>query len=193
MQLTIDLTSEQSMKTACENAFPDDTIDLVIVASGVLHADGIKPEKTWRRLNAETMMQVFAVNTIGPAVIARYLLDRMEKQSKSVFAALSARVGSISDNGLGGWHSYRASKAALNMLIRNFAIELKHRNPGAFAIGLHPGTVDTPLSEPFQPNVPRKQLFTADVSADHLLKVIDTLAPDASGNLFAWDGAIINS
>jgi len=105
-----------------------------------------------------------------------------------VFAALSARVGSISDNRLGGWHAYRASKAALNMLIRNYAIEQARRAPGSICVGLHPGTVDTPLSAPFQSGVPEGRLFTADEAAAHLLDVIDGLTPEASGRCLDWAG-----
>jgi NAD(P)-dependent dehydrogenase (short-subunit alcohol dehydrogenase family) len=104
---------------------------------------------------------------------------------------LSARVGSISDNHLGGWHAYRASKAALNMLLRTFAIELARRNLRAVCVGLHPGTVDTGLSAPFQTNVPEGKLFTPDFAAARLLEVVDRLKPDDSGKVFAWDGQTI--
>ena len=135
------------------------------------------------------MARLFAVNTIGPALIAKHALPLLPKTGKSVFAALSARVGSISDNGLGGWHSYRASKAALNMLLKNFAIELKFKRKEAVCIGLHPGTVDTGLSQPFQKNVADGKLFTPAYSAARLLSVIDGAAPADSGKCFAWDGA----
>ena len=108
-----------------------------------------------------------------------------------LFAVLSARVGSIGDNRLGGWHGYRAAKAALNMLIRNFAIELRRSHPQAIIVGLHPGTVDTPLSAPFQRGVAPDRLFTPATSAGHLLDVIDGLSPADSGGVFAWDGTAI--
>jgi NAD(P)-dependent dehydrogenase (short-subunit alcohol dehydrogenase family) len=108
-----------------------------------------------------------------------------------VFAAISAKVGSIADNRLGGWHSYRASKAALNMMVRNFAIELGRSNPVAIAVTLHPGTVDTPLSRPFQRNVPTEKLFTAEQSATYLLGVIDGLTPTDTGTLKSWDGSTL--
>ena len=118
-------------------------------------------------------------------------LPLLPRDRKAVFAALSARVGSIADNQVGGWHSYRASKAALNMIIRTLAIELARRNPSAVCVGLHPGTVDTGLSAPFQRGVPADRLFSAERAADQLLTVIDNLTPQSSGGLFAWDGSAI--
>ena len=167
-------------------------LDLVIVATGILHdAGGLQPEKTWRALDVGNLERVYRINAIGPALIAKHFLPLLARSRKSVFAALSARVGSIGDNQLGGWHAYRASKAALNMLIRNFAIELQRRNPQAIAVGLHPGTVDTGLSKPFQNHVPDGKLFSSNFVADRLLQVIDGLDADDSGQQFAWDGKII--
>ena len=122
------------------------------------------------------------------ALIAKHFIPIQPKSRHAMFVALSARVGSISDNRLGGWHAYRASKAALNMLIRNYAIEQARRNPKFVAVSLHPGTVDTALSRPFQSGVPDQQLFTAEQSANHLLDVIDGLTPDHSGKAFDWAG-----
>ena len=112
----------------------------------------------------------------------------MRKKSKTVFAALSARVGSISDNRLGGWYAYRASKAALNMLLKTLAIEYARRYPESIVAGLHPGTVDTGLSRPFTRRTPEGRLFPAERSARHLLSVIDGLRPEDSGGVYAWDG-----
>lgn len=163
--------------------------DLVIVASGLLSkAEGLQPEKSMRQQSAEAFEQVFAVNTIGPALVAKHFIPLLPRKARGVFAALSARVGSISDNRLGGWHAYRASKAALNMLIRNYAIEQGRRNDQFIAVGLHPGTVDTELSKPFQGNVPKGSLFTAERSAAALISVIDGLTPDDSGKVFDWAG-----
>ena len=133
-------------------------------------------------------MRAFTINAIGPALIAKHMLPHLSLTEKTVFVALSARVSSISDNRLGGWHAYRASKAALNMLIRNLAIELGRSNRLAVCVALHPGTVDTPLSKPFQRGVSAKRLFTPDVAAAHLLSVIDSLTLVQSGRVFAWDG-----
>ena len=148
----IDVTDEASIAAAAQNARELGEVRLVIVASGSLHGDGVRPEKHWGELDGATLARVFAVNSIGPALVAKHFLP-LPRQGRSVFAAVSARVGSIEDNRLGGWYAYRASKAALNMLLRNFAIELARRAPEAVCIGLHPGTVDTRLSQPFQGNV----------------------------------------
>lgn len=168
-----------------------ETLDLVIVATGMLHADGIAPEKTWRSLDAAALARLFAVNTIGPALVAKHALPRLPRRGRAVFAALSARVGSIGDNRLGGWHSYRAAKAALNQIIRTLSIELAGSRPEAICIALHPGTVATELSAPFRARVAADKLFTPEVSAAHLLRVIDTVARDDSGALIAWDGSLI--
>ena len=131
---------------------------------------------------------VFGINTFGPGLVAKHFLPKMAREGRTVFAALSARVGSISDNGFGGWHAYRASKAALNMLIRNLAIEQARKNDQSICVGLHPGTVDTRLSAPFQGNVPDKQLFSPEQSAGYLLDVIDGLTASDTGRLFDWQG-----
>ena len=134
------------------------------------------------------MQQVFQINTIAPALIAQQLLPLMRKGHKTVFSVLSARVGSISDNRLGGWYSYRASKAALNMLLKNLAIEHKAILPQAIICGLHPGTVDTSLSKPFHRNVPEGKLFTTLESVEYLLEVVNDLSAKDKGKVLAWDG-----
>jgi NAD(P)-dependent dehydrogenase (short-subunit alcohol dehydrogenase family) len=128
------------------------------------------------------------VNVVGPSLIAKHFLPMLRTDCKTVFAALSARVGSISDNQLGGWYSYRSSKAALNMMIKTFSVELKRVQPQTVMIGLHPGTVDTGLSKPFQRNVAPNKLFTREYSAQCLLNVIDDVTVDDSGYCFSWDG-----
>lgn len=163
--------------------------DLVIVATGVLHADGFTPERDLRHLSSTAFAHAFAINAIGPALVAQAFLPFMPKGRKTVFAALSARVGSIGDNRLGGWHAYRASKAALNQILRTIAIEQTRKNPYSIVLGLHPGTVDTDLSKPFQRNV--KTLFSARESAAHLLSVIDAATPVQSGRVLDWQGAEI--
>lgn len=191
--LAFDLTDEASIAAAATRMAQGGAIDLAIVATGVLTTPGGKgPEKGWSQIDGAAMAEVFALNTIGPALIAKHVLPLLPKGQRSVFAVLSARVGSIGDNRLGGWHSYRASKAALNMLVRNWAIELARVRPGAIAVALHPGTVDTELSQPFQRGVPQDKLFTPEKSAVHLLEVIEGLAPQDSGGLFAWDGSRID-
>ena len=188
----IDLTDEASIEAAAGRLDPG-PLDLVLVASGVLHdaAAGLSPEKTWRHLDAAALERAFRVNAIGPALVAKHLLPRLARDRKAVFAALSARVGSIEDNRLGGWYGYRASKAALNQLIRTSAIELARRRPQALCVALHPGTTDTALSEPFQANVPEGKLFSPAFVAERLLRVLDELDAEGSGGFYAWDGARI--
>ena len=191
--LHFDLEDEQSIADAAAKAKSSiPALHMVILASGILH-DGhdLWPEKTWQAISGPTMERVFRLNAIGPALVAKHFLPLLTADQKSVFAALSARVGSIQDNQLGGWYSYRASKAALNMLIKTLSIELKRRNPSALCVGLHPGTVDTALSEPFQRSVPEGNLFSASQSARLLLTVLDRLRETYSGGCFAWDGSPI--
>jgi len=184
---------ESTLATVVANATAEGPLDLVLVATGMLHDGRLRPEKTWRSLEASALETLFRVNAVGPALIAKHCLPHLRPQAKAVFAAISARVGSIGDNHLGGWHSYRASKAALNMLIRNFAIELKVRQPLALCVGLHPGTVDTGLSAPFQSGLRPGQLQSPRASAAALLGVLDRLTPEDSGGVWAWDGARIPS
>lgn len=188
--LAIDLEREDSIAAAAATVQgAGDALHLVIVATGLLHdCNRLQPEKSWRNLEAASLQRAFAVNATGPALIAKHFLPMLARDRKTAFAALSARVGSIEDNQLGGWHAYRASKAALNMLIRTLAIELARRNDRALCVGLHPGTVDTGLSKPFQGNVPAGKLFTPPDAALQLLAVLDGLSPGESGGLFAWDG-----
>jgi NAD(P)-dependent dehydrogenase (short-subunit alcohol dehydrogenase family) len=183
----IDLLDEAAIASAARTL---GEIDLVIVATGLLQdeATGIRPEKTWRAIEPAAMRRVFEVNTIGPALVAKHVLSLLPRDRRAVFAVLSARVGSISDNRLGGWYSYRASKAALNQLIRCFAIELASKRPQAICIGLHPGTVDTDLSKPFQGTVADGKLFAPDQAAAYLLEVIARLTPARSGRIFDWAG-----
>ena len=185
----LDLEEEASIAAAAEEAEAAGPLHLVIVASGLLH-DGaaLQPEKSWRALDADALVRAYRINAVGPALVAKHFLPRLDRDGKSAFAVLTARVGSISDNRLGGWHAYRASKAAANMLVRTLSIELARRNPAALCVALHPGTVDTGLSKPFQGGVPEDKLFTADRSAGHLLQLLDGLGPEDSGRLFAWDG-----
>jgi NAD(P)-dependent dehydrogenase (short-subunit alcohol dehydrogenase family) len=184
----IDIMREESIVAAADACRGSGSLHLVFVATGVLHSSTLQPEKTWRALSAAAMLESYAVNAVGPALIAKHFLELLARQEKAVFAAISARVGSIEDNRLGGWHSYRAAKAALHQLLRTCSIELTRRNPSAICVALHPGTVDTQLSEPFQGNVAANKLFTPAVSAGHLLRVIDQLTPASTGQAFAWDG-----
>lgn len=188
----IDVTQEATIRNAAERVSAAAPLDLVIVATGILHTRDIQPEKSMRDLDARKMKEVFAVNAIGPAMVAKHFLPRMRRAGKSVFAVLSARVGSIGDNRLGGWASYRASKAALNMLVKTFSIEHARSRSDAIIVALHPGTVDTPLSKPFQARVARGKVFAPKVAADYLLEVINNLEATDTGGFFAWDGSAID-
>jgi NAD(P)-dependent dehydrogenase (short-subunit alcohol dehydrogenase family) len=187
----LDIMDEASIAAAADalaDTYPP--IRLVIVATGLLHSKPKGPEKSLRELDPEWMIENFRINAVGPALIAKHFLPIMAKQGPICFAALSARVGSISDNRLGGWHSYRASKSALNMLIRNIAIEWQRKNPQSIVVGLHPGTVETALSAPFKGN-PAHERFTPARAAEDMLNVLQQLKPEQSGQIFAYDGSLV--
>tara|TARA_S200000501_G_scaffold178063_1_gene167720 strand:- start:801 stop:1523 length:723 start_codon:yes stop_codon:yes gene_type:complete len=189
----IDLEDEQSIKNAANEVKTYGPYQLIIVATGALHGDDFSPEKSYKQISAKNLKKVFNINTIGPALVGRYFIPLLDNQNPSVLSFLSARVGSISDNKLGGWHAYRASKAALNMLIKNFSIELNRTNKLAKVIGLHPGTVNTQLSKPFQRNVSENKLFTPEFAASSMASVINNLHDSQSGSIFAFDGSKIDS
>ncbi len=187
----IDLQKENSIADASQKLHKAGALDLVIVTTGMLHQDYLQPERSMREIDGANMLDILRVNTVGPALVAKHFLPIMRRKNKSVFAALSARVGSIRDNRLGGWVSYRASKAALNMTIKTLAIEHARRCPDAAVVALHPGTVATALSEPFRSRVRPNDLFEPDTSAAHLLRVIDNLTHTDTGAFLAWDGSRI--
>lgn len=182
----IDLLDEASIKGAATAVGEAGELDAVIIASGILHDGNLQPEKDWRQIDAGHMAKVFAINTIGPALVTRHFAPLLPRKGKSMIAALSARVGSISDNHVGGWYAYRASKAALNQIIRTASIELARKRREAVIIGLHPGTVATGLSEPFQNN--RYERFSPERSARYLLDVMDNRTIADSGKVFDWQG-----
>jgi NAD(P)-dependent dehydrogenase (short-subunit alcohol dehydrogenase family) len=189
----IELENESSIAEAASFAHREvGSLSAVIVGTGLLH-DGefVQPEKSLRMIDGYAFERLLRINTVGPALVAKHFIPLLRRDSKSVFACISARVGSIEDNRLGGWYAYRASKAALNMIIRTLSVELSRSNPNAVCVGLHPGTVDTDLSRPFQANVRPERLFTAEKAASSLLSVVDNLTPGDSGKIFAWDGTVI--
>ncbi len=186
-----DIVDESSVERVAGTIGTDEPVGLVIVASGLLHDTHIHPEKALKMLDPAAMARLFAVNTIGPAIVAKHFVPLLPRRGRSVFAVLSARVGSIEDNRLGGWYSYRASKAALNQVIRSLAVELKRTHPDAIALALHPGTVATNLSKPFRSDETRTGLFAPDDAASNLLKLIDLATVEQSGALLAWDGSRI--
>ena len=185
----IDLLDEGSIAAAARTLREGAPLRLVIVATGLLHDAATQPEKTMRTLDAAQLARSFAVNAIGPALLAKHVVPILPRQGRSVFAVLSARVGSIGDNRLGGWYGYRASKAALNQIVRTLAVETRRTRPEAIVVALHPGTVATTLSAPFSSAVSPERLFTPQEAARHLLRVVDGLTAEQSGGFFAWDGA----
>jgi NAD(P)-dependent dehydrogenase (short-subunit alcohol dehydrogenase family) len=161
---------------------------LVICAAGVLHGAGLQPEKRLAQVNAEGLRRSFAVNAWGPLLLAQAVEAALPREEPVHLASLSARVGSIGDNRLGGWYAYRAAKAAQNQLLRTLALEWRRRLPLACVTLLHPGTTATALSEPFRGSVAPSQLFTPERAAGHLLDVLETQTPATSGSFLAWDG-----
>ena len=189
---SINYRNENDLLEAANISSNKSTIDLVIVANGILHNENIFPEKKINDISEEKFNEVFFINTILPSMIAKYFIPKLSQKTPSVFAFLSARVGSISDNRLGGWYAYRASKAALNMMIKSLSIEVGRKNKNAIFVGLHPGTVNSNLSKPFQSNVPEKKLFTPDQSVNYLMEVLLKLKIEDTGKIFAWDGSEID-
>lgn len=182
-----DLTDEASIAAAAA-ALPFPAIDRLIVATGLLHEEGLGPERSLRQLDAARLARSFAVNAIGPALILKHFAPLLRRDGPAWAALLSARVGSIADNRLGGWYGYRASKAALNQFVRTAAVELARTRPQTILVALHPGTVDTAMSRPFQANVAPDKLFSPQRSAAHLLGVLDRLSPEQSGGFLDWKG-----
>lgn len=188
----LDLTDEVSIGAVSDAVGADtERLDTIINAAGLLHDANVMPERRLDSVSAESLIANFQVNAIGPVLIAKHFARFLPRRERAVLANLSARVGSTSDNHLGGWYSYRASKAAQNMLTRNLAIELARRHHKLICVALHPGTVATALSSPFQANVPAGQLFTTQRAATQLLQVLRNLTPQDNGKFFAWDGQVI--
>lgn len=183
----LDIADEESLARAAAR-FKDRTFDLIFVATGVIESDGARPEKSFAEISGAAMARVLAINAVGPALIVKHFAPLLPAKDRSVLAFLSARVGSIGDNRLGGWVSYRASKAALNQIVRCAAIELKRTRPEAVALALHPGTIETALTEKYA-----KGRFTAtpDECAENLVRLCAGATPEMSGRFFAYNGAEI--
>ena len=182
----IDICDEAALAVLAEQEKARGPLHLIINATGLLHdaAAGIQPEKALKQINAEAMAQVLAVNAVGPALIAKYFLPLLAREEKAVMAHLSARVGSISDNRMGGWVSYRAAKAAVNQIVHTAAIEIARSHKQAVCVALHPGTVATE----FTANYPAHHKVTADVAAQNLLQVVEALTPSQTGGFFDYAG-----
>ncbi len=185
--LAFDITDEQSIEAAVAH-IEDASIDWVFGATGWLHGDKRRPEKTFKQLNADNLIHAYLINAIGPSLLVKHLFPKLVTDRAAHVGILSARVGSISDNRLGGWHAYRASKAALNMLIKNFALEWSRNRLPHVIVGLQPGTTDTALSAPFQRGVPDGHLQTPAYTADQLCRVMKHLQERDSGLLFDFLG-----
>ena len=185
-QPPLDLEDEGSIEAAASRAASLGDIRLCVVATGLLHADGMQPEKAMREIDPAAMAKSFAINATGPALVMKHVLPRLPRQGRCLFAVLSARVGSIGDNRLGGWYAYRASKAALNQIVRTAAIELARRRPEALCVALHPGTVDTGLSSPFART--GLSIASPDAAAASILHCLDGLVPGDSGGFFDRTG-----
>jgi NAD(P)-dependent dehydrogenase (short-subunit alcohol dehydrogenase family) len=186
-----DARDEQALETlVSEVRGESEHLHLVISALGILHQDGAKPEKGLAQVTLASLQASFTTNAFAPILLLKHLLPLLRKQP-STFAALSARVGSIGDNRLGGWYSYRGSKAALNQLLHTASIELKRLNPASTVLAIHPGTTDTELSQPFQSNVPAGQLFEPAFSADRIIELVAAHGPADSGTFWAWDNTPI--
>ena len=181
--------SEESIIGICEGLKPiEGSITQVIICNGILHTDRISPEKRLEDISFDTVSEVIHINTIIPLLWLSNIVPLLKSRQTCRVAILSARVGSISDNRSGGWYAYRASKAALNMLIKTAAIELRRRAPNVKLIAFHPGTTDTKLSKPFQRSVPEGKLFTPDFVAVALIKLLKKLDPNSEEEFFDWNG-----
>lgn len=188
--ISMDITDEaQIAQGIAQIRSQVDRLHLVVYCVGFLHEDTIQPEKSLQQICSEHLLRYFQVNSIGAVLLAKHLLPLLKHGERNVFASLSAKVGSIGDNQLGGWYGYRASKAALNMFMRTMAIEYSRKSPKTLVVMLHPGTTDTRLSQPFQRNVPSEKLFSVGRTVTQLLSVIEGLQPDDTGHFFSWDGS----
>lgn len=196
--LPMDITEEAQIAAVAKEIQAEATVlHTVINCVGVLHEGTVQPEKSLRQINAEQLLHYFQVNSIGAVLLAKHMQPLLkhrhvlkeEPRQRVILATISAKIGSIGDNQLGGWYGYRASKAALNMFMRTTAIEYKRTCPQAIVVTLHPGTTDTQLSRPFQGNVPPEKLFPVDRTVRQLLAVLDQLQESDSGEFFSWDGS----
>ena len=192
VNLDLNLTNKNDY-AKLSSFIPKNSLDKVIIASGILHDDDLQPEKTISSIDLDNFQKIFSVNAFAPALLLKVFFPIIRRNENALIGILSARVGSISDNRIGGWYAYRASKAALNMIIKTAAIELARKDKTAKLIGLHPGTVDTNLSKPFQGGTPKGKIFTPSQSINYLTKVIDSTTPQDTGKIFDWEGKEITA
>lgn len=188
--LVVDITEEVQIAESVKQISTEvKQLHFVINCVGILHEGNLQPEKSLRQIEPDRLMRYFQVNSMSGVLLAKHLMPLFRHQEGSIFANISAKIGSIGDNRLGGWYGYRASKAALNMFMRTVAIEYSRRCPKTIVVNLHPGTTATKLSQPFQKNVPPEKLFSVERTVNQLLAVIDSLDIQDSGYFFSWDGS----
>jgi NAD(P)-dependent dehydrogenase (short-subunit alcohol dehydrogenase family) len=188
--LTLDITDEaQIARTIAKISTTTPCLHLVVNCVGILHEGDLQPEKSLRQLDRDRLLRYFEVNSVGAVLLAKHLLPLLSHSDRNIFATISAKVGSIGDNYLGGWYGYRASKAALNMFMRTVAIEYRRKRAKTIIVSLHPGTTDTQLSKPFQRSVPPEKLFSCERTVSQLMTVMDGLTEAQSGEFFSWDGS----
>ena len=187
----LDLLNEETIAQSAQFIKDQNTpVSLVFDATGLLHDDNNMPEKTYKNIDQIFMRKNFEINVMGPALIMKYFLPLLDKEEKSIFASISAKVGSISDNRYGGWYSYRASKAALNQMIKTASIEMKMKNQKAICLAIHPGTVESKLSKPFQKN--DLTIQSPQESASNIFKILTSSTSKDTGSFYNWDGKIID-
>nr|WP_308256064.1 SDR family NAD(P)-dependent oxidoreductase [Geminocystis sp. GBBB08] len=188
--ITVDVTHENEIQQAVTIIKSHvNKLHLVINCVGILHEGELQPEKSLKHLNTDNLWRYFQVNTIPTGIWGKHLQPLFKHSESSIFAIISAKVGSIEDNKLGGWYGYRTSKAALNMLIKNMAIEYSRVSKNTIVIALHPGTTNTKLSTPFQKNVLPEKLFSVNRCTQQLLSVINNVTINDNGKFFSWDGS----
>ncbi len=190
-EFLIDIENEGSIQKASKALLSHAPVQKLIIATGMLHSKNILPEKSFWDLSSKNMQKLYAVNTMGPALIIKYFLPLMDAKKPSVIAVISDSIGSIQLNQLGGWHSYRASKSALNMLIKNASIELSSTHKKLIVVGLHPGVVKSNLSAPYNGLLPKNEVFSPEFSSCQLIEVIKKLTPSDSGKIITWNGRIL--
>ena len=186
----VDYSNEETFENL-DKILQLESISTIMIATGILHADEIKPEKSIDAINFDNLKKVFQVNVFGPTLLIKKLLPLIKKSQGVKIVFLTARVGSITDNKLGGWYSYRSSKSALNMMISNLSIELQRLNKQNIVIGIHPGTVKSPLSEPFLKNV-KHNIFSPRESVELMTLVISKISQKDSGKCFDFSGKLLD-
>jgi NAD(P)-dependent dehydrogenase (short-subunit alcohol dehydrogenase family) len=188
----LDVSDEKSIALASKKLSPHiEHISLLVNSSGILHDDSMYPEKKLADVSAFNLARSYAINAIGPILVLKHFSSLIQRDKRSVIVNMSARVASIEDNCLGGWYSYRSSKASLNQITKTIAIEFARQLPKSICIAFHPGSVNTRLSKPFQKAIPKEKLFATDSAASKMAAVIENLKTSDSGSFLAWDGSKI--